>query len=385
MRSSFRDPRQRACALLLFPRNVCALLAEVSRPIWSGKNRMTEVADYRFHTHGMDVEPFVKGNAKVQTYKGAYISITDKCNTDICTYCYARDQQSGHKAPMSLSDFRRALDMLGEISDFPEVYLVGGEPSTVPNILEFLDAVAEKKWGATLYTNGAFGDRLRDAFAGHPGLQRVALHFEQAFFDSYDNFEKRWIENIRVLSRTKECSLLFVAVGADFDYARPLDLAEEFGLKLTWVFAAPSSGRTPFVGLPTMRAAGPRLEQFLLEAEARGVKTAPDLPTPLCVFRPEFLEAYRDRFALVRKCRPFVYFRRDLSMQSCTAMPCRSAPAPKNADALRATIETHRVADMELKRQTSFPDCAGCKHHIEGTCQGGCMTYKVYADTKSEL
>ena len=144
---------------------------------------MTEVADYRFHTHGMDVEPFVKGNAKVQTYKGAYISITDKCNTDICTYCYARDQQSGHKAPMSLSDFRRALDMLEEISDFPEVYLVGGEPSTVPNILEFLDAVAEMKWGATLYTNGAFGDRLCNAFAGHPGLQRVALHFEQAFFE----------------------------------------------------------------------------------------------------------------------------------------------------------------------------------------------------------
>jgi hypothetical protein len=37
---------------------------------------MTEVADYRFHTHGMDVEPFVKEGAKVQTYKGAYISIT---------------------------------------------------------------------------------------------------------------------------------------------------------------------------------------------------------------------------------------------------------------------------------------------------------------------
>ena len=128
----------------------------------------------------------------------------------------------------------------------------------------------------------------------------------------------------------------------------------------------------------------PSDHEFLLEAEVRGVKTAPDILTPLwCSGR--FLEAYRDRFALVRKCRPFVYFRRDLSMQSCTAMPCRSAPAPKNADALRATIETHRVADMELKRQTSFPDCAGCKHHIEGTCQGGCMTYKVYADTKSEL
>ena len=47
---------------------------------------MTEVADYRFQTHGMEVEPFVKGNAKVQTYKGAYISITDKCNTDVLSY-----------------------------------------------------------------------------------------------------------------------------------------------------------------------------------------------------------------------------------------------------------------------------------------------------------
>ncbi len=32
----------------------------------------------------MDKERLVKGNAKVQTYKGAYISIADKGNSDIC-------------------------------------------------------------------------------------------------------------------------------------------------------------------------------------------------------------------------------------------------------------------------------------------------------------
>ena len=236
MRSSFRDLRQ-ACALLLFPRSVCALLAEFSRPIWSGKNRMTEVADYRFQTHGMEVEPFVKGNAKVQTYKGAYISITDKCNTDICTYCYARDQQSGHKAPMSLSDFRRALICWGN-SDFPEVYLVGGEPSTVRNILDS-STLSLKKWGATLYTTvpSATGCAMHSR-----GIRAFSawLCILNRHCSTLMTFRRALDRDIRVLSRAKMLSA-FRGCERGFRRARPLDLAEEFGLKLTSVFAAPSS------------------------------------------------------------------------------------------------------------------------------------------------
>src|ERR1700722_9590361 len=101
---------------------------------------MTQILpDYRFSSHGMgeSVSTRVRGQ-KIKTYKGAYISITDRCNTDICTYCYARDQQ-GDMKPMPIEDFCRALDWLDTVSDFPEVYFVGGEPSTVPKLEEFLD------------------------------------------------------------------------------------------------------------------------------------------------------------------------------------------------------------------------------------------------------
>lgn len=342
------------------------------------------VPDYRFATHGMGETSTVrKGGQKLGTYKGAYISITDRCNTDICTYCYARDQQQKHE-PMSIDSFRQALDWLAAVSDFPEVSLVGGEPSTVPNIEEFLDEIAGRGWGSTLYTNGAFNGKLRDMFAAHPGLTRVAFHYEDAFFKSYEGFRERWESNLSVLSGAKECSAIFVIDGEDFGYAEPVDMAQRYKLKLTWIFATPSSGHTPYVGLHSMRRAGPRVQEFLLAAEAVGVKTSPDLPVPLCIFDPDFLTNYRERFALVRRCRPFVYFKTDLSVQFCTAMPAYSAARPENAEGLAETIVRHRVADQMLKQKPSFPECVDCDQHLSKTCQGGCMTYKVYADPKLE-
>lgn len=341
-------------------------------------------ADYRFSTHGMGEFALARTpGQKIETYKGAYISITDRCNTDICTYCYARDQQNGLK-PMPIEDFRRALSWLGTISDFPEVYLVGGEPTTVPNIEEFLDEIAARNWVATLYTNGAFNGKLRDMFAAHPGLGRVAFHYEEAFFKAYHNFRERWESNLAVLGRPKECSMIFVINGDEFEYAEPLEMARRFGLKLTWIFATPSSGHTPYVGLQTMRKAGPRVQEFLLAADAAGVTTSPDLPVPLCIFDKDFLAKHRDRFALVRRCRPFAYFKTDLSVQFCTAMPVYSAPRPADAEELAEVITRHRYADQLLKQQPSFPECIECEQHLSRLCQGGCMTYKVYAEPALE-
>src|SRR5262249_36758201 len=134
---------------------------------------------------------------KVQTYKGAYISITNACNTDVCAYCYARAE--GKKSPMSRENFRKALDWLGKISDFPEVYFVGGEPSTHPELIGFLDDVTERGWSATLYTNGAFGPGRCAEFALHPGLRRVAFHYETRFFDLYQNYRGMLLHNMEHL------------------------------------------------------------------------------------------------------------------------------------------------------------------------------------------
>lgn len=340
--------------------------------------------DYRFRTHGMNpssAKPDARG--KLKTYKGAYISITNKCNTDVCDYCYARAEDK--KAPMSVENFLTAINWLDEISDFPEVYLVGGEPSVHPNLMEFLDILAARGWGSTLYTNGAF-DRARcEKFAAHPGIKRVAFHYEDVFFKEFDNYRERLLHNMEVLGREKEGSLIFIISEHDFNYEEQLNFAKTYNLAITWIFAAPTSGNTPYVGLKSMREMGPRLQQFLIECHEAGISTSPDLPVPLCVFDDEFRDKYSEEFSLVRRCRPFVYLKSDLSTQFCTALPVFSSQRPANSQELLETIEGYREADTQLKKKISFPECEDCDYHLKNICQGGCMSYKTYATAEKMM
>jgi hypothetical protein len=176
----------------------------------------TLAADYRFSTHGMG--EFVNARTpgqKIETYKGAYISITDRCNTDICTYCYARDQQADLK-PMPIEDFRRALNWLGTISDFPEVYLVGGEPRPSEH-----RAVPRRSCGAELDGDAVHQRRVQRKAARHvrrpSGPRRVASTTKKPF-QAYNNFRERWEANLELLGRTKECSVIFVINGEEFEY-----------------------------------------------------------------------------------------------------------------------------------------------------------------------
>lgn len=338
-----------------------------------------QVTDYRFSSHGFEQVSSSALLDKVPTYKGAYISITNQCNTDVCGYCYARPESK--KPPMTLEKFQTALDWLGAISDFPEVYFVGGEPSIHPKLILFLDELLKRGWSSTLYTNGAFGHARCEELSSHASLRRVAFHFENLFFEKFSGFQANFLYNLQVMGSRKECSLLLVINDSNFDYKTPLDLAAKYNLSLTWVFAAPTSAGTPYMTLESMRKTGPRLQEFLIEAARLNIKTAPDLPVPLCVFEESFLQSYTDSLHLKRKCRPFVYLKSDLSVQFCTALPVFSSPPPSDARGLLNIVQNNREKDLELKKKPSFQECVTCAHHIEGTCQGGCMTYKVYGDS----
>jgi hypothetical protein len=344
-------------------------------------NKIEPKSDYRFFTHGMDTAPTVSTSTKISTYKGAYISLTSNCNMT-CDYCYANNQPKGE---LSVENFRQILDWLEEISDFKEVYLVGGEPTMVPHLKQLLEDIAGRNWSSTIYTNGAFGLKQLQLLKEHPGIGRVAFHYEKAFFDTSKNMKETFLRNISELAHVKECSLLFVISDLDFDYGEPLAIAEKEGLSLTWIFATPTSGNTPYVGLKTMCQAGSRVQQFLIEANQKGVVVSPDLPVPLCMFTEDFFNDYQEQFSLVRKCKPFIYFQPDMSTQSCTVMPCHSSEPPASANSLCKTIEFYRDEDQALKQKVSFPECVDCKYHLNRTCQGGCMTYKMYASVEKEL
>lgn len=334
------------------------------------------VTDYRFTSHGWSSEaPATR--KRVRTYKGAYVSLTSLCNTDVCTYCYAREQKTGtHRMP--LERFSEVLDMLQEISDFPEVYLVGGEPTVLRNLDQYLGEIERRGWTTTIYTNGGFTAAQREVLRSSPAVTRVAFHYDEFLFRSFDWLAPRWESNIRALSSTCDVSIIGVIDGPKFPFIELVDKAASYNASFTWIFATPTSGGTPYLGLHEMRALGPEVQRMLLHALEKGVKTSPDLPIPLCIFESAFLAEHAERFALVRRCQPFAYFHVDGRVSYCTAMPVFTAPRPSTSAELADIIEAHREEDRQLKQRPSFPECVTCEYHLRQQCQGGCMTYKVY-------
>ncbi len=335
------------------------------------------VTDYRFTSHGF-ADPVLESGKRVHTYKGAYVALTSQCNTDICTYCYARDQKT-HERTMPLNLFAEVLQMLEDISDFPEVYLVGGEPTVLKDLSSYLALIELRSWNTTIYTNGGFGAEQLEVIQSSPSVNRISFHYDPVLFSTFDWLRPRWELNLNALSSSKEVSIVGVIDGPTFPFSELVDLAATCGASFSWIFATPTSGNTPYLGLAEMRSLGPQVQTMLLDALEKGVRCAPDLPVPLCIFDPAFLRTYADTFALIRKCKPFAYFNVDGRVSFCTAMPIYTAPRPTSSAQLAEIIEHHRQQDALLKERPTFPECVTCEQHLKRTCQGGCMTYKVYA------
>ena len=104
------------------------------------RNRPASLARY-------NVAEGVLSSGKLDTYKGAYVAISYYCNLDICEYCYARGQAVTDT--MSIESFQKMLGWLSDLSALREVQIVGGEPTTIEDLGEYLDALQRQMFRAT--------------------------------------------------------------------------------------------------------------------------------------------------------------------------------------------------------------------------------------------
>lgn len=308
------------------------------------------------------------------TYKGAYISISYACNTDICSYCYARAQRVNRT--MTVDSFRNVLRWMKEISNCTGINLVGGEPTIIPSLDEYLDTASMEGFDVTIYTNGRFEASRAVELSGHPAVTEVIFHYEPLFFENYPDHREQLVRNLRILSQ-KNLGIIYCITSSDFEYKECLALAREFHAQLRWIFATPTSGGTPFMTLEEMKGAGARLQEFLLHCRSEGVKTVPDLSVPICVFDRDFLETNAEDLGLVKLCYPFVSIEPDLSTRFCTSVSETRCDCISDSESLRRAILESRSARKRLNRRLAFRECKECPEH-NVSCQGGCLTYKVY-------
>jgi MoaA/NifB/PqqE/SkfB family radical SAM enzyme len=307
------------------------------------------------------------------------IVISYHCNLDICPYCYAREQNI--KDIMCVKDFSDFASWFKEL--FPSldgITLLGGEPTALTNLEEYVKAAAEHDLRVSLFTNGSFNDSRREIF-DKKFIKRVYFHLEPVQFLLVPGHEKMFTENIRnLVEKEVSVSLRVNFHGMQFDYMRPIEIASEMGVPIAWSITSPCNSMGEYIRRKNLKDIGYRLVEFFRESKNQGIDLELVRPIPRCAFEKESFGEFADYTNLGKHCNVSTYVHPNRVVQLCTVMDCLKQGPINNAQELRAAIEYFQQIESVLRNVPSFESCPSCDNYKKKLCQGGCMSYKLYGD-----
>lgn len=307
------------------------------------------------------------------------IVISYDCNIDICPYCYARDQRINDK--MSVDSFGDLLGWFKEVvPDLKGITILGGEPTTIKNLEEYLQVAEKTQMYVNFFTNGSFDEERSEMLASNPAVKTFFFHFEPAHFTFLAKHEHNFRRNIAKLkSKNKDVRLRINFHGIDFDYKTPVNLASEYNTPIAWSITSPCRAMKDYVRQKDMLSAGKRLGEFLEMSKKANLEVHLLRPIPRCAFPDYVFEAYKDYSTLGRNCNISTYVHPDLTVQMCTVMDDTKRGPIKSAKELRKAILEFQKIEQIVRNNPSFNVCPDCDEYAN-SCQGGCFSYKIFGD-----
>ena len=248
------------------------------------------------------------------------VVISYKCNLDICSYCYARNQKQS--TDLSPEKFDLLISWFCEIyPDFAGITLLGGEPTFLDNLKQYIYVAKEHNIYVNLFTNGNFNECQLNLLIDSQNVKIIYFHLEQQHINKIENHLEIFEENIKKLKdRNKDIRLRVNFDGIDFDYELAIKLATKYSLPIYWSITSPCKGFDGYIDKKRLHLVGTRLEGFFSKSKKNGLEIQLLRPIPQCAFTPETIEEFGNYADITRKCNISTYVYPDLSVQFCTVM-----------------------------------------------------------------
>ena len=225
----------------------------------------------------------------------ANLSITRRCRRH-CSYCFAKHELSREAfTDMPLETYEAALGFL-QRSGFPEVRLLGGEPTEHPRFCEYVARAIEQGFKVVVFSGGLVPQPVLEFMAGLPtDLFSVVLNAADPAEDA-EALVNRQRQVCRALGEKAMLGVNIRSPNEDPSYL--LDWVTRYDLSRTVRvgIAHPIWGGTN----DFFRLRGPRVifvfERLVAMGVAMGVKVGFDCGFTPCMFSQEFVDAHADMF-----------------------------------------------------------------------------------------
>ena len=321
----------------------------------------------------------------------ANLSITRRCQRR-CGYCFAKYELThGAETDMPPETYETALDFL-ERSGFPEVRLLGGEPTEHPRFREYVDKALERSFRVVVFSGGLVPQAALDHMATLPSDRLcVVLNTADPVNDPAP-LVKRQKEVCRTLG---ERVMLGINIyDPDQDASHVFEWVAEHGLCRTIRVGAAHpawGGGNGFLRLRPLQPVS-LFERLVAMGAEVGVEIGFDCGFTPCMFSSSFVDSHADLFmppkanrddvqteGLVEsvgvRCNPVVDILPEGECIACYALSrAFRLPLCGNRDELVAAFNRELEPMLPVG---IYRDCAHCNYRKTGMCNGGCRARRA--------
>ncbi|MEE9213745.1 MAG: radical SAM protein [Thermodesulfobacteriota bacterium] len=322
----------------------------------------------------------------------ANILLTTQCNRS-CPYCFAKREMSD-----SASDNLMSWENLIYIADFLKaserwrVSLLGGEPTSHPECVDFILYLLERGFDITVFTNGMLNPSRLEEFKHYLIEVRVErLTFVCNLNDPIQTpASKKEAERIQSFLSLMGpwVSPGFNIYRLDFTLDFLFDCINRFGMKrhLRLGITHPIPGkRNGFIRTEDIGQVIKRLYSYRHLFDTFRVSPGLDCGFPICKFNDEelgWLHRFRGSFQFT--CGPAVDISPDMSVYYCFPLSNYHRKSLFEFDSMRQIDDYFLQLRDQIKTEIPgiYNECDGCRHKEDGICSGGglCQVLNRFID-----
>lgn len=311
-------------------------------------------------------------------------NITYACNMySICKYCYAEKfaRETGRKH-MASSDFDMVIGWLQAL-DVKDIVFIGGEPTLHPDLDEFLAILEKHRLRCRVFTNGSSPKKAIKSICQCRAVNEIFFHYDDVYISSNRSGAGIFFRNLdHCLEQGKNIYLRYNISDKDFDFTGVLETAEKYKAPIGYSLSAPAYGICSGIPLYKISEFLPQLKAFVVSAKQKGVQLILGRPLPRCMIREEELSFWQRYAGFKSVCEPIndLTINPDLTVQLCSVLFNTRYPKPlSTAQSLIRAIDGLKNTARELQAIPPMQACKSCRF-FPLQCQGGCLSYKVYAE-----
>jgi MoaA/NifB/PqqE/SkfB family radical SAM enzyme len=301
--------------------------------------------------------------------------LTHLCNQK-CSFCFT-DFISCRTSQqlVDLASFKKMLNLL-RISNFPQIRLLGGEPTLHPQFPQILEIASKEEKPIVIFSNGIMTDQALQSIksigtADLIVLLNINVYFMNLSIPSFTN----QIRNV-LIQLGEKCQLGYTIQNAEIPFSSMQNLIKEFNLSKSIRFGlAQPTGRNnqflsprhyPFIGKKMIDAMENTQDNYTtFELDCGFVRCMfPDHPAQLFPPNGDFFTSH---------CSPIIDMDIDGSAVPC--FPLSEEVRMTNAISQNRSEITQFFQDKLAKVQGIgiYPECGQCAYLKNQECNGGCL------------